>query len=440
MEPEKSMGRVHHGGATLPYLNHNLNALHFNQCDNLQLSGLTHRDSPKSKHITISNLHIIAPENSPNTDGIDISVSCYVNIHDSVVGTRDDCITIINGSSYINFTNIACGQGHGIRYSVGSLGEHGAYDTAEAIHVRNCTFNGTQNGARIKTHYYNISFRWWMMVADIRKILSVISDIKWSPCTMQLEGNRFDDAMLHSGGLPEEIHALCGLNAMGLVMPCCIKPEEPEGSRQKQSKTPTKQELEVNHVDYPFASHFFKESNNKLQVWRNKVAEKKDNNQPISIICIASVHLPLKLYKGATRPPPSFGLDAVDGGATSGCCRSKRLGGYGYAKNISFKQIKLVAAKNPIIIDQHYCNSGHDCKNYTSAVSETDVSYSDFQRTSETEEAIKFDCSEPPGCINIVMDQINITSAVAGKEVHAFCINVNGTSNATVPVVHCLKK
>lgn len=76
----------------------------------------------------------------------------------------------------------------------------------------------------------------------------------------------------------------------------------------------------------------------------------------------------------------------------------------------------------------------------TSAVSVTDVSYSDFQGTSETEEAIKFDCSEPPGCINIVMDQINITSVVAGKEVHALCINVNGISNATVAVVPCLKK
>ena len=36
-------------------------------------------------------------------------------------------------------------------YSVGSLGKNGAYATAEEIHVRNCSFNGTLNGARIKT-------------------------------------------------------------------------------------------------------------------------------------------------------------------------------------------------------------------------------------------------------------------------------------------------
>lgn len=34
---------------------------------------------------------------------------------------------------------------------MGSLGEDGAYETVEDVHVRNCTFNGTKNGARIKT-------------------------------------------------------------------------------------------------------------------------------------------------------------------------------------------------------------------------------------------------------------------------------------------------
>lgn len=71
-----------------------LQALHFFKCNNLELSGLTHVDSPKghisithSNNVTISNLHIRAPQNSPNTDGIDISVSSHVNIHDSIIGT-----------------------------------------------------------------------------------------------------------------------------------------------------------------------------------------------------------------------------------------------------------------------------------------------------------------------------------------------------------------
>jgi len=35
--------------------------------------------------------------------------------------------------------------------SIGSLGKNGAHHTVEEIYVRNCTFNRTTNGARIKT-------------------------------------------------------------------------------------------------------------------------------------------------------------------------------------------------------------------------------------------------------------------------------------------------
>ncbi|XP_024178638.1 probable polygalacturonase At3g15720 [Rosa chinensis] len=247
-------------------------ALHLFKCSNLQLSGLAHIDSPKahisinrSNNVTVSNLHIRAPEDSPNTDGIDISVSTHVNIHDSTIATGDDCIAINNGSSFINITNIACGPGHGI--SVGSLGVNESYQTVEEIQVRNCSFNGTQNGARIKT-------------------------------------------------------------------------------------------------------------------WQ---------------------------------------------------------GGSGYARKITFEHITLIAAKHPIIIDQHYCNGKHDCKKSTQAVEVSDVTYSDFQGTSSSEEAIVFNCTETPGCTNIIMNQINITSAVAYQNIYAFCDNANGTYSTTVPPVPCLK-
>lgn len=34
---------------------------------------------------------------------------------------------------------------------MGSLGQDGAYATVENVYVKNCSFNGTQNGVRIKT-------------------------------------------------------------------------------------------------------------------------------------------------------------------------------------------------------------------------------------------------------------------------------------------------
>ncbi|KAF3453390.1 hypothetical protein FNV43_RR03830 [Rhamnella rubrinervis] len=244
-------------------------ALLFNKCENLQLRGLTHVNPPdahikiyRSNNARLSNLHIMAPKDSPNTDGIDISESNNVHVQDSVIGTGDDCIAINNGSAYINITNIACGPGHGI--SVGSLGEYGGFASVQDVRVYNCSFTGTQNGARIKT-------------------------------------------------------------------------------------------------------------------WQ---------------------------------------------------------GGSGYAKKISFQKITLRAAENPIIIDQNYC-AKDSCNNQTS-VEVSDITYSGFQGTCADEKAITFACSTSPGCLNVVMDQINITSVVPGKEIIASCNNVNGTSKDTVPKVPCL--
>ncbi|XP_062093337.1 probable polygalacturonase At3g15720 [Humulus lupulus] len=134
----------------------NREGLGFHHCNNLQLYGFTSKNSP-NKHITIqgcigvtvSNIHIQAPKTSPNTDGIMISTSSQININESFIATGDDCISIKSGSSYINITHIACGPGHGI--SVGSLGVVQTPSTVEQVHVKNCTFNGTSNGARIKT-------------------------------------------------------------------------------------------------------------------------------------------------------------------------------------------------------------------------------------------------------------------------------------------------
>ncbi|XP_021847019.2 probable polygalacturonase At3g15720 [Spinacia oleracea] len=131
-------------------------ALCLANCNGLELKGLTHVDSPKC-HISISgcnnsiisNLHILAPENSPNTDGIDIVSSSHLHISDSIIQTGDDCIAIGSETSWINITGITCGPGHGI--SIGSLGKDGEIARVEEIHVRNCTFNGSLNGARIKT-------------------------------------------------------------------------------------------------------------------------------------------------------------------------------------------------------------------------------------------------------------------------------------------------
>ncbi|XP_065854744.1 probable polygalacturonase At3g15720 [Euphorbia lathyris] len=131
-------------------------ALSFHNCNGLQLSQLKHMNSQRN-HISINSCHrvdisgiyIIAPKDSPNTDGIDISASSHISIKDSIISTGDDCIAINGFSSMIKIAGVTCGPGHGI--SVGSLGKDGAYEVVEDVHVQNCTFKETQNGVRIKT-------------------------------------------------------------------------------------------------------------------------------------------------------------------------------------------------------------------------------------------------------------------------------------------------
>ncbi|MFS8025042.1 putative endo-polygalacturonase [Helianthus anomalus] len=100
-------------------------ALMFKRCNGLRFNGLTHVNSPRV-HITIttcynvivSNLHIIAPETSPNTDGINVASSTNVNIHDSVIEIGDHCISLSGGSSDVKISGIMCGPDHGIRFSI----------------------------------------------------------------------------------------------------------------------------------------------------------------------------------------------------------------------------------------------------------------------------------------------------------------------------------
>ncbi|ESW06319.1 hypothetical protein PHAVU_010G037900 [Phaseolus vulgaris] len=131
-------------------------SLRFHACNGLTVKSLSMRNSPGA-HISVngmdgalfSQININSPPDSPNTDGFDIAASKNVAIQDSTLATGDDCIAINGGCSNIKATRLVCQGGHGI--SIGSLGRNKSHETVEEVHVRNCTFIGTTNGARIKT-------------------------------------------------------------------------------------------------------------------------------------------------------------------------------------------------------------------------------------------------------------------------------------------------
>ncbi|XP_051135452.1 polygalacturonase-like [Andrographis paniculata] len=131
-------------------------ALRFQSCVNLRVEGLKHLNSPRN-HVSIkgcqngkfSGLHMMAPEDSPNTDGIDITDSVGINVHNNTMETGDDCIALSSGSSNINISNIQCGPGHGI--SIGSLGKGEQSEEVHDVMVNHCIFHKSTNGVRIKT-------------------------------------------------------------------------------------------------------------------------------------------------------------------------------------------------------------------------------------------------------------------------------------------------
>lgn len=115
--------------------------------------------------LSISNVTITAPKNSPNTDGIRIGGSNKIQISHLDIGTGDDCIGLVSGSQNIDINNVACGPGHGI--SIGSLGR-GNNEYVSGISVRQCKFTETDNGVRIKTWAPSLhSVAWGLTFEDL---------------------------------------------------------------------------------------------------------------------------------------------------------------------------------------------------------------------------------------------------------------------------------
>ncbi|KAJ1703748.1 hypothetical protein LUZ63_003527 [Rhynchospora breviuscula] len=102
--------------------------------------------------VILQDVNIIAPESSPNTDGIHVESSTGVTIFRANIKTGDDCISIGPGTSHLWIEGVNCGPGHGI--SIGSLGKKGQglhVDGVRNVTVKTTVFSGAKNGFRIKT-------------------------------------------------------------------------------------------------------------------------------------------------------------------------------------------------------------------------------------------------------------------------------------------------
>lgn len=145
-------------------------------CDRELIQDVTLSNSPmfhiaisgsKAGNTTVQRVTVRAPSSaanppSHNTDACDVS-GTNILVQNCDISTGDDDFTCGGGTSGILLTNNTYGDGHGV--SIGSYTDNGGVSNMTVI---NCTFNGTQNGIRIKSDnnrgglvqniaYYNIS-------------------------------------------------------------------------------------------------------------------------------------------------------------------------------------------------------------------------------------------------------------------------------------------
>lgn len=129
--------------------------IRFKACDTVLITGITLQNAP-NVHVTlgqsssmgsngtISNITIIAPSTSPNTDAIDTWYWNGVNITNCNLSEGDDNVAMDSYSQNITITHCTFGSGHGV--SVGSYAVN-----VKNVKVDSCSFNGTTNGIRLKS-------------------------------------------------------------------------------------------------------------------------------------------------------------------------------------------------------------------------------------------------------------------------------------------------
>ncbi|XVF82241.1 hypothetical protein PTKIN_Ptkin16aG0029600 [Pterospermum kingtungense] len=102
---------------------------------------------------------------------------------------------------------------------------------------------------------------------------------------------------------------------------------------------------------------------------------------------------------------------------------SSLTGGSGTASNIIFQNIEMKNVRNPIIIDQNYCDRHKPCKEQSSAVQVKNVAYKNIKGTSASEVAIKFNCSKNRPCQGIALQNVNLQEQ-GDRAAKAICNNV----------------
>ncbi len=154
---EAELARERVPGYTLP----RPNLVVLQGCRNVRMENITLQNSPEMnfgpdecENVVVTNVTILNPAHSANTDGVDPANCKNVLITKCRIDTGDDNIAIKSGRKVpgrdfavedITVTDCTFLHGHGM--SIGSETLGGVHN----VTVKNCTFENTENGLRIKS-------------------------------------------------------------------------------------------------------------------------------------------------------------------------------------------------------------------------------------------------------------------------------------------------
>lgn len=165
----------------------------FVECVNVLIEGITVTNSPswtinpvRCSNLTIHQVTVLNPGDSPNTDGINPDSCRDVRISDCSISVGDDCITLKSGTEAeepalrtpcenITITNCTIANGHGGVV----IGSEMSGDVRNVV-ISNCVFVGTDRGIRLKSRRGRGG-----VVEDVRVSNVVMTDVL-CPFTMNL--------------------------------------------------------------------------------------------------------------------------------------------------------------------------------------------------------------------------------------------------------------
>ena len=153
-------------------------------CHRVHVQGVTLTNAPsyhlvpnRCEDVLIEGIRIVAPSDAPNTDAIDPS-GARIIIRNCEIDTGDDNVAFNSPVRDALVENLTCLHGHGI--SIGSPTVGGVHH----IIVRHCTFDGGDNGIRIKS---------------VRGRGGLTDDIHYSDIQMKNVNRPIDINMLYNG-------------------------------------------------------------------------------------------------------------------------------------------------------------------------------------------------------------------------------------------------